>query len=222
MMGAGLERDIGRGAARGLARLGERHRLGMGAAAGLRPAPAEDAAVLGRHDYTAHGRIGRHLPQPARGQREGMAHVADVVWFLSHGRCLSAGVLRPSHEDSKTKPGDGNPGRASTLLWGYRLDGDTSGTVQGGHENFSRGLSFAAGTDRQARARSREPRYRSWRGWQDLGRSYAAAIHSLARISFALAGDDRCVNVGGGHAIVAGCTTASGRPALTKCQLCSS
>ena len=41
-VGAGLERDVGGGAARRLAGLGQRHRLGMGPAAGLGPAAADD------------------------------------------------------------------------------------------------------------------------------------------------------------------------------------
>ena len=42
VMGAGLERDIDRGPARRCPGLGQRHRLGVGTAAGSRPAAADD------------------------------------------------------------------------------------------------------------------------------------------------------------------------------------
>ena len=48
VMGAGLERDIGGGAARGLAGLRQRHGLGMGAAAIMGPAAADNAALRAR------------------------------------------------------------------------------------------------------------------------------------------------------------------------------
>ena len=60
-----------------LTRLPQRLGLSMRTAARLGPAAADHAAVL--HDDAANRRIGRDLPQPARGQREGRAHEREVV-----------------------------------------------------------------------------------------------------------------------------------------------
>jgi hypothetical protein len=87
MMGARLERDIGRCPTRRRARLGQSLRLGMGAATIGRPATADNPALF---DYNAADRrIGPDTPHPtpakAQGQRHETAvgpgaHVSDF-WF---------------------------------------------------------------------------------------------------------------------------------------------
>ena len=48
-MGAGFQRDIGGGAACGLTGLAQRHGFGVRAAAGLRPAAPDHAAITHNH-----------------------------------------------------------------------------------------------------------------------------------------------------------------------------
>ena len=74
VMRARLERHVERGAARGLAGALERLGLGMRPAAGLRPAAAEDDAVL--DDHRADRRIGPGAAEPAPAERERKLHEA--------------------------------------------------------------------------------------------------------------------------------------------------
>src|SRR5581483_2658195 len=78
-MRARLERDIERGAARGVTGAVERLRLGMRAPARLGPAAADNDAVL--HHDCAHGRIGRSAAQPAPPKRQRKVH-ETAVGFL--------------------------------------------------------------------------------------------------------------------------------------------
>ena len=94
-MRAGLERDIGGGAARRLARLRQRHRLGMRAPARLGPAAPDDAAVL--HDHAADIGIGRRPSPRPLGERQRGAHPA-----ASSGRAQSP--QRFSLSSSRRKP----------------------------------------------------------------------------------------------------------------------
>ena len=64
VMGAGFERDIGRGPTRRRARLRQRLRFGMGSAAGLGPATPDDT-LAGGHDHAAHSRVRPCPPLPA-------------------------------------------------------------------------------------------------------------------------------------------------------------
>ena len=75
-MRARLQRHIERGAAGGLAGARQRLRLGMGTAAGLGPAAADDDAVLD-HDR-ADGRIGPGAALPAPPERQRELHEALV------------------------------------------------------------------------------------------------------------------------------------------------
>ena len=74
VMGAGLERHIDGRAARGLAGLRQRHRLGMRPAAGLGPAAADDHIVL--HDHAADMGIGRGPAAAALAERDRRRHPA--------------------------------------------------------------------------------------------------------------------------------------------------
>ncbi|PAV71766.1 hypothetical protein WR25_16227 [Diploscapter pachys] len=80
-MRAGFERDIGCGAACGVARLRERHRLGMRAAAGLGPAATDDTIVA--DDDAADIGIGRGAAARALGERERGGHPARIVRYHS-------------------------------------------------------------------------------------------------------------------------------------------
>ncbi len=75
-MRTGLERHIKGGAVRRAAGLRQRHRLGMGAAARLRPAPADNDAVL--DDDRADGGIGMRAPQTAPAKRQRKRHETPV------------------------------------------------------------------------------------------------------------------------------------------------
>ena len=87
-MRARLQRHIERGAARGLAGARQRLRLGVGPAAGLRPAAADNDAVLD-HDR-ADGGIGpgAALPAPAERQRELHEALVGGLRFLRFLRVL--------------------------------------------------------------------------------------------------------------------------------------
>src|SRR6516165_6436307 len=78
-MRARLQRHIDRGAARGLAGLRQRHRLGMWTAAGLRPSSPDDDAVF--HDDRSDGRVRPGPPQtaPTEGERELHEAPVDVL-----------------------------------------------------------------------------------------------------------------------------------------------
>ena len=82
-MRTGLERDIECGASRGLAGAPQRFRLGMRAAARLRPAAADDDAVF--HHDRADGRIRPGAPQPAPAERERKLHEAPVGVLVGPG-----------------------------------------------------------------------------------------------------------------------------------------
>ena len=93
VMGARLERDIGRGPARQFPRLCQRLRFGMGPPARRGPATPDDAPAL--HDDAAHGGVGRALAHPPPPQRQGQRHKAGVgaghasglgLWAASSGR----------------------------------------------------------------------------------------------------------------------------------------
>src|SRR5258705_1205646 len=75
-MRAWLQRHIEGGAARSLAGAPERLRLGVGTAARLRPAPADNDAVLD-HD-SADGRVWPGAALPALTERQGQRHEALV------------------------------------------------------------------------------------------------------------------------------------------------
>ena len=78
-MRTGLQRHIERGAARGLAGPSQRLRLGMRPAAWLRPAAADDDAIL--DDDRADGRVRPGAPQPAAAERQRELHEALVRRF---------------------------------------------------------------------------------------------------------------------------------------------
>src|SRR5258708_4518141 len=78
-MRTGLQRHIERGAPRGLARPHECLRLSMRPAAYLRPATANDHAILD-HDRTD-GRVRPGAPQPTPAERERELHEALVRGF---------------------------------------------------------------------------------------------------------------------------------------------
>src|SRR5579872_905653 len=75
-MRTGLERDIERGAARRLAGPRQRFHLGMGTAARLSPAAADDDAVL--DDDGAHRRIGPGPPQATPAEYKRKLHEAQI------------------------------------------------------------------------------------------------------------------------------------------------
>ena len=87
-MGAGLERDIDGGAARGLAGLLQRHRLGMRPAAGLGPAAADDGVAL--HDHAADIGVGRGPAAAALAERDRRRHPALLVQIPNRLRPLSS------------------------------------------------------------------------------------------------------------------------------------
>ena len=76
-VGAGLQGDIGGGAARGLAGAGERLRFGVRAAAGLGPAAADHPALA--HDDAADRGVRPGVAEAPAGERQGGAHVVEVV-----------------------------------------------------------------------------------------------------------------------------------------------
>ena len=76
VMRAGLEADLDRGAAGGLARPLQSLRLGVRTAARLRPAAAEDDAVF--HHHRADRRIGPGIAEPAAPKRERKLHESLV------------------------------------------------------------------------------------------------------------------------------------------------
>ncbi len=82
MMGTGLKRDIGRGAARQIAGPCQRFGLGMGPPTCLCPAAPDNpwrlACVLA-HNKTANRRIGRNLPQTTRSEVQSQFHEARIV-----------------------------------------------------------------------------------------------------------------------------------------------
>src|SRR6266702_8603048 len=82
-MRTGFERDIERGAAGGFAGAPERLPLGVGPAARLGPAAADNDAVLD-HDG-AHGRIGPGAALPAPPERQRELHEALVGGFRLFG-----------------------------------------------------------------------------------------------------------------------------------------
>ena len=75
-MRTGLERHIKCGSARRATGLRQRHRLGMGAAARLRPAPADNDAVL--DDDRSDGGIGMRASQTAPAKRQRERHETPV------------------------------------------------------------------------------------------------------------------------------------------------
>ncbi len=77
-MRTGLQRHIGGGAPRRLARLRQRHGLGMRPPARLCPTASQHPAFIGNDD-AAHRRIGRRAAQSPRRQRERVAHMLTVV-----------------------------------------------------------------------------------------------------------------------------------------------
>ena len=77
LMRARLERHVHRGALRRLLGAAQRLDLGMRAAAGLRPAAADDDAIL--DDHRADRRIGPGVAEPAPAERERQRHEARVV-----------------------------------------------------------------------------------------------------------------------------------------------
>ena len=88
-VGAGLERDVGGGAARPLARLGSASASAWGRPPSpVRPRPTTRSRP--RDDDAAHRRIGPHPPEAAPRQPEGRAHPARVPVFLVHGVSLPA------------------------------------------------------------------------------------------------------------------------------------
>ena len=85
-MGAGLQRDIGGGAARRLARLIQRPAFGVGAATRLGPAAPHYAAPAGFktigsacHDHTANRRVRPCVAQAPRRKGEGCAHMVGIA-----------------------------------------------------------------------------------------------------------------------------------------------
>src|SRR5258707_7903922 len=82
-MRARLQRHIERGAARGFAGLLQRLGLGMGTAAGLGPAAADDDAIF--HHDRADGGIGPGAPLPAPPERQRELHEALVGGFRHFG-----------------------------------------------------------------------------------------------------------------------------------------
>ncbi len=82
-MRAGLERDIQSGAARRRAGAAQRLDLGMGPAAVLRPAAADDRAVL--DDDRADGGIGPGAAEPAAAERQRQRHEAGIIALRHSG-----------------------------------------------------------------------------------------------------------------------------------------
>ena len=80
---AGLQRDVQRRAARRLAGTPQRLDLGMGPAAGLGPAAADNDAVL--DDHRAYGRVRPSAAQSAPAERKRQRHEAGIV-VLRHRR----------------------------------------------------------------------------------------------------------------------------------------
>ena len=76
-MRARLQRDVERGAARRRAGAAQRLDLRMRPAAGLRPAAADDDAVL--DDHRTDGRIGPGAAEPAPAERKRQRHEAPVI-----------------------------------------------------------------------------------------------------------------------------------------------
>ena len=90
-MGARFKADIKRGASGGITGGGERHGLGMGAAAGLGPAPGDDLAGL--DDHRANGGIGPADRQSAPGKAGGGGEPAQIVGLAHGAGGFSAGLL---------------------------------------------------------------------------------------------------------------------------------
>ena len=93
MMGAGLEGDIGGGAAGGRAGLLQRQHLGMRATRHPVPALAHHLAVA--HQHTTDARIGMGGIQPAFGQPQGTGHVTVVLGGkrrLAHSSSSISGI----------------------------------------------------------------------------------------------------------------------------------
>ena len=91
---AGLQRDVQRGAARRRAGAPQCLDLGMGPATSLRPAAADNDAVL--DDHRADGGVRPGPPQPAPAERKRQRHEAHVVTTAGgrteggHGEIISA------------------------------------------------------------------------------------------------------------------------------------
>ena len=77
---AGFQRHVASRAARLFARLDQRHRLGVRATAGLRPAAPDDAVVV--HDHAADVGIGRRPPPRPLGERQRRPHPAVQIPHL--------------------------------------------------------------------------------------------------------------------------------------------
>ncbi len=92
-MGTGLQRHIGCGALRRIARTGQRFDLRMGAPPGLRPTARDHAARVTIHQHTAHGRVrcGRAEVSPGKAQRH--FHELNVVCRMGHGAVLFVGFV---------------------------------------------------------------------------------------------------------------------------------
>ena len=97
VMGAGLQRHIGRRAPRRGPGHGEGRGLGMGAASRRGP-PAADHPAPG-HDDAAHGRVRPDLPEPAARQPERRAH---EVGILAGGHQSSGGTGAGRSSETKS------------------------------------------------------------------------------------------------------------------------
>ena len=98
VMGAGLERDIGGGAARQLPGLGQRQGFGMGPPARLGPAAPDDPAAL--HDHAADGGVRPTQALAPAAQRQGQGHEPCVVRTHSSGGAWGRSSLTKSSKSS--------------------------------------------------------------------------------------------------------------------------
>ncbi len=123
-MRARLQRHIERGAPRGLAGALQRFGLGMGTAACLRPAAADDDSVLD-HDR-ADGGIGPGTPQPAPAERQRKLHEA-LVGGLGVLRFLRVLVFQDAEDHLRNRAirasssPDNSPSTASKSLASRKL-----------------------------------------------------------------------------------------------------
>ncbi len=107
LVAAGLERAVERGAGGQQARLGERHRLGVGLAGAEVVAAPDDRAVPDQHG--ADERVGMRAAAAALREFEGLVHVPLVVQQKRPGAVLQGGRRRGvaacfSHPDCDRRP----------------------------------------------------------------------------------------------------------------------
>ena len=87
VMGAGFQGGVAGGALRAIAGAGERLGLGMGPAAGLGPATADDPSVL--YEHAADRRVGPHGTEAALGERKRKRHETAVEARVRRRHALS-------------------------------------------------------------------------------------------------------------------------------------